>query len=273
VPAPPQPSAKASPPAAATKPAPVPAPAPVRPAEAAKKGPVTTSPPFAATKPAPAIEPPKPAESAKTEPAPPPGLRAPEGPPPLAVSDAGITGLQIAGTVNPNEKEPLFAGYTCCNLHYSGDWASDMNYSAETRIPAGSPIKIVDYSRWRLITEVDGKRIRIGLGYGRSQETLAQFARKLTIDKDLRFRLAAFPPVVQDAIRAAKVLPGMTKEQVLMAVGFPARHETPTIDAPAWKFWHTSRIQYVVRFDERGRVKDIEVDPEARAKVVYGVTK
>jgi hypothetical protein len=217
-------------------------------------------------------EPPKVVEAPKPPP-PPPGLRAPEGPVPLPVADTGIPGLQVEGTVNPNDKEPVFAGYTCCNLHFSGDWASDLNYSADTRIPAGTPIKIVDYGRWRLITEVGGKKLRIGLDYGRRQETLAQYARKLTVDKDLRFRLAAFPAIVQDAIRAAKVLPGMSKEQVVMAVGFPARHETPSVDAASWKFWHTSRIPYTVHFDERGRVKDVEIDPESRGLVVFGAAK
>jgi serine/threonine protein kinase len=263
VPAPAQPSAKAAPPPAAAKSVPAPV---TQPRVAEKKA-------APASKPAPPTETPKVAEAPKVEPPPPSAARAPEGPPPLAVSDTGITALQVEGTVNPKDKEPLFAGYTCCNLHFSGDWVSDLNYSSDTRIPAGSPIKILDYGRWRLITEVEGKKIRIGLDYGRRQETLAQFARKLTVDKDLRFRVASFPAIVQDAIRAGKVLPGMSKEQVLMAVGFPARHETLSVDAPAWKLWHTSRIPYTLHFDDRGRVKDIEVDPESRAKVVYGVAK
>jgi hypothetical protein len=196
--------------------------------------------------------------------------RLPDGTPPSQVTDTGITALQVEGTVNPKDSEPVFAGYTCCNLHYSGDWVSDLNYGSDTLIPAGSPIRIADYGRWHLITELDGKKIRIGLDYGRKKETLAQFARKLTIDKDLRFRMASFPSSVQDAIRAGKVMPGMSKEQVVMAVGFPARHETPTVDAPSWRFWYTSRIQYTVQFDESGRVKGVDVDPDTRPKVVYG---
>jgi hypothetical protein len=258
-----QPAPKAAPPPVAAKPSPTPAPLPPAQRQADKKAQVSPPPVIKG-------DTPKVVEAPKPEAAQPAGPRAPEGPAPLAVSDAGITSLQIEGTVHPNDKEPLFAGYTCCNLHFDGDWVSDLNYSGQTRIPAGSPIKIVDYGRWRLITEVEGKKIRIGLDYGRRQETLAQFARKLTVDKDLRFRLAAFPPIVQDAIRAAKVLPGMSKEQVLMAVGFPARHETPSVSNPDWKFWHTSRIPYTVHFDERGRVKDVEIDPEHRAKVVFG---
>lgn len=236
-------------------------------------------------------EPPKAAESAKpmdpsktAEPArtteasrlaeatkltPPPALRAPEGPPPLAVTDRGIPELQVASTVDPKQKEPKFAAYTCCNLHYDGDWVSDLNYSTLPRIPAGTPIKVVDYGRWRVFTEIGGRKIRLGLDYGRSAETLAQFARKLTVDHDLRFRLAQFPPIVQDAIRAAKLLPGMTKEQVVISVGFPSHYETKSVNDPAWKFWLTSRIAYSVIFDANGRIKDIEIDPGSRSGVVY----
>jgi hypothetical protein len=208
-----------------------------------------------------------PPELATNEPAKP---EAPKltGPVPYTVTDTGIKELQVDGAV-PDGKEPKFAGYTCCNLHASGDWVSDLNYATDTLIPAGSPIKIEDYGRWRVFTELDGKKIRIGLDYGRSNETLAQYARKLTVDKDLRFRMAQFPTDVQNAIRAGKILPGMTKEQLVMAVGFPARHETPSVTAPVWKFWYSSRIQYSVNFDDHGRVKEIQVDPDTRQKLVY----
>ena len=227
----------------------------------AKKAPMQPAP-----APAPKLLPPP--ELATNEPAKaePPKLT---GPVPYTVSDRGIKELQVDGTVNPNDKEPRFAGYTCCNLHASGDWVSDLNYATDTLIPAGSPIKVEDYGRWRVFTELDGKKIRIGLDYGRSSETLAQYIRKLTVDKDLRFRMAQFPTNVQDAIRAGKILPGMTKEQLVMAVGFPARHETPSVNAAVWKFWYSSRIQYSVNFDEHGRVKDIQVDPDTRQKLVY----
>jgi serine/threonine protein kinase len=268
-------ASKSSPPPVSTKPA-APAVAPSTkpaPAPVAESKPLPTPTPPPAAKAAPPLEP-KVAEAPKPSPPapapPPPVVRAPEGPPPLAVSDKGLIDLQIDGTVDPKAKEPRFAGYTCCNLHYSGDWVSDLNYSSDTRIPAGAPIRIVEYGRWRLITEIEGKKIRIGLDYGRRQETLAQFARKLTVDKDLRFRMAAFPASVQDAIHQAKVMPGMSKEQVVMSVGFPARHETPSVDAADWRMWHSSRVPYTLHFDERGRVKEVEIDPESRSKVVFG---
>jgi len=229
--------------------------------------PKSASEPPKAAEPPKAMEPPKVAEAPK--PAAPPVLRAPDGPSPLAVTDTGIAELQIAGTVNPKDKEPKFTAYTCCNLHYDGDWVSDLNYSTLTRIPAGTPIKVVGYGRWRVFTEIGGRKIRLGLDYGRSDETLAQFARKLTVDHDLRFRLAQFPPIVQDAIRAAKLLPGMTKEQVAISVGFPSHYETKSVKDSVWKFWLNSSVSYSVLFDASGRVKDIEIAPGSRSGVVY----
>jgi hypothetical protein len=40
-----------------------------------------------------------------------------------------------------------------------------------------------------------------------------------------------------------------------------------------WKFWHTSRASYLVRFDEQGRVKDIEAEPSIRANVIHDPAK
>lgn len=201
--------------------------------------------------------------------APPRVLRAPDGPPPLHITDAGIPALQVDGTVKPGEKEPLFSAFTCCNLHFSGDWFTDLNYASDVRVPAGTPIKVKGYGRWRVLVELDGKPMRLGLDYGRSGETLAQFARKLTVDRDPRPRIASFPPIVQDAIRNAKLLPGMTREQVVMAVGFPSRYENKSVNAAEWKMWHSSRGSYTVVFDETGRVKDIVVDDWLRENVVY----
>ena len=40
------------------------------------------------------------------------------------------------------EQTPWISGYTCCNLHYDGDWISDANYTDLPFIPAGAPISV-----------------------------------------------------------------------------------------------------------------------------------
>jgi len=87
----------------------------------------------------------------------------------------------------------LPSGYTCCNLHYENDWISDANWSAMPMIPAGASIKVVDYGRYRANVEIDSRKMRLGLDYGR-QQSVEAWAGKLVVSADPRPRIAAMPP-------------------------------------------------------------------------------
>jgi outer membrane protein assembly factor BamE (lipoprotein component of BamABCDE complex) len=80
--------------------------------------------------------------------------------------------------------------------------------------------------------------------------------------------MAAFPPAIRDAILAVKVMPGMTREQVLMAVGYPVAAENPSLDAPTWRYWRDSWSEYQVNFDEKGLVKSVVGDPVSLSRVL-----
>jgi hypothetical protein len=43
----------------------------------------------------------------------------------------------------------------------------------------------------------------------------------------------------------------MTKEQVLMARGYPPAHETPSLDLDTWKYWSSRFVTQTIAF-ERG---------------------
>ena len=61
--------------------------------------------------------------------------------------------LSVLGTMAacssqpPQNESPWLTGYTCCNLHYDGDWISDANYTDLPFIPAGTPISLSRPSR------------------------------------------------------------------------------------------------------------------------------
>lgn len=162
----------------------------------------------------------------------------------------------------------LPAGYTCCNLHYENDWISDANWSSMPMIPAGASIKVVDYGRYRIHVEIDGRKMRLGLDYGR-QQSLDAWANRIVVREDPRGRIATWPAPVRDAVRAGKVTLGMTKEEVIVALGYPPMHATPSLDAPQWKYWHTGFGSFLVVWDNAGRVKDVVADPQTRFGVVH----
>jgi len=148
-------------------------------------------------------------------------------------------------------------GYTCCNLHYDADRISDANWRNLPMIPAGATIRIVSYGFNTAMVEIDGKPLRIAHEYGRDQETLETYVGKLVLPFDPRTRVASWPPEVREAIFRGVVIPGMTREQVLVAVGYPPTHRTFTLDSNVWHLWASRVGRYEVHFNSQGTVEKI----------------
>ena len=145
-------------------------------------------------------------------------------------------------------------GYTCCNFHFDRDWISDANFGNLPMIPAGTRIRVLDYGFNRASVEIDGKPFRIGHDYGRSQESLEQFIAKLVVKSDPKAKIERAPARVREAIQAGRVLPGMTREQVIMAVGYPPTHRTPTLETPVWHVWGSRAGRYEIHWKD-GKVE------------------
>lgn len=178
-----------------------------------------------------------------------------------AVAVALAAGCSKEG-VRPEEKPALMNGYTCCNFHYDKDWINDGNYAQLPMIPVGSPIKVTDYGRYRAHVEIDGKPFRLGLDYGRERETTEQWVAKLIVRDDPKARLAGYPAAVRKTIQSGQVMIGMTKEQVIMALGYPLTNENPRLDAPYWRYWWSSFGEYHVHWNGGGRVSGVTGNPD-----------
>ena len=194
----------------------------------------------------------------------------------LAATAAGITsGCATYG--------PALSGYTCCNFHYDRDrrsvgttrrladryWISDANWSSLPMISAGTPIRTKSYSRYAITVDVDvvyTQEMHLGLDFGRNQN-LVEWARRMIVKEDPRIRIVSWDPLVQRAVRAGKVAIGMTQEQVIVSLGYPPAHETPSLDADRWKYWYGNFDSFLVAWDEERRVREVIADPMTRAAV------
>lgn len=156
-------------------------------------------------------------------------------------------------------------GYTCCNFRYNGDWINDGNYAQLPMIPAGTPILLKRIDRYIAYVEIDGKKYRLGLDYGRTQETTEQWVNKLIVKSDPKARLATYSPAVRKAIQGGQIMVGMSKEQVIMSLGYPMTSENPRFDAPYWRYWWSSWGEYKVHWNGAGRVKEVTGHPETVA--------
>jgi len=165
--------------------------------------------------------------------------------------------------------QPMPEGFLCCNMRTDGNWISDANYaeSGKRIIPAGTPAKVTGYGRYRVFVEIGGTKQALGNDYSRDLD-LGVFAQRYVVTDDPAKKIAAYPAKVQEAIKTARLTPGMTRDQVLMAVGYPMSSENPNLDAKIWRYWLSSFAEFQVMWGADNRVKEISTDPATRTKVV-----
>jgi hypothetical protein len=172
-----------------------------------------------------------------------------------------------ASKISLAEDKP--AGYLCCNMRTDGSWISDINYDENGKkiIPAGTPIKVTGYGHYRVKVDINGKSQAIGNDYSRDL-SLEEFAKRYVVSDDPAGKIAAYPKKIQDAIAHAQIVLGMTREQVLMSVGYPVSSENHNLADKTWRFWLSSFQEFRVRFDDGGRVTDVEGDGDAKSRIL-----
>ena len=132
---------------------------------------------------------------------------------------------------------------------------------------AGTPVKPTGFGRYRVNVEINGAKQSIGNDYSRNLP-MEQFAARWIVTADPKVEMAKWPAKVQQAVKSARVMPGMTRQQVFTAVGYPIADENPNLDAPMLRFWLSSFAEFQVMFDDRGVVKEIMTDPMTKNVIV-----
>lgn len=179
-----------------------------------------------------------------------------------------LCGALAAGLSAPLLAQSMPEGYFCCNMRTDGSWISDINYAEAGKriIAVGTPAKVTGYGRFRVHVDIGGSRQSIGNDYSRDLE-MGAFAQRYIVTEDPKAKLAKYPANIRTAITQARVIPGMTREQVLMSVGYPVSSENPNLDAKVWRFWLDSFAEFQVVFDNSGKVRDISGDPGTKYRV------
>ena len=157
------------------------------------------------------------------------------------------------------------AGYTCCNLRDYGGWISSNNIQGGTLVPVGEPIRITAMKRdYYGYGQVAGREVGLRDDQAKTRADTLAWMDKVIVQDDPRPRVAAWPPEVRAAVAVGRVMRGMTRQQVLMALGHPSRADTPDLAAPAWRYWTAHTDETVdVRFGADGRVAELAGTPAA----------
>lgn len=197
----------------------------------------------------------------------------------LALIDSAIAQVQALPQATATLPSPMLAPtpvgadpgtlYFCCNMRSSGGWISDSNSPdyGKTLIPLGTQAKITGYGRYRVYLEVNGDKQALGNDYSRDLP-MPEFAGRYLVPYNPASRLSAYPALTRRAIQSGRLHLGMTREQVLMSVGYPVTSENPLLDARVWRFSWARGAQYSVYFDANELVKDVVAEAETREVVL-----
>lgn len=173
--------------------------------------------------------------------------------------------LASLAATNPAHSAEKYDGFLCCNMRTDGSWISDSNYaeSGKRVLPAGTPVQVTGFGRYRVNLMIDGKKQSIGNDYSRDLDNAA-FAKRYVTVTDPKAAIASAPAKVRGAIESARITKGMTRDQVLMALGYPISSENPNLDSNLWRFWRSSFAEFQVHFDGAGKVESVTTDPQTK---------
>lgn len=133
------------------------------------------------------------------------------------------------------------------------------NYHTGILVPINSPIKITDMGRKKIkirLPELDDSKFVIINAKKHSKKNMPEIKDRMLGTK--KVSLKKFSKNVQEAIMSGEIIEGMTKEETLLAYGYPPAHVTPTTEANQWTYWVTKWNRIVITFknDKIKKIKD-----------------
>lgn len=192
----------------------------------------------------------------------------------------------------PSYAQTLADGFLCCTVRFeyyrNVNRASDANWvEFRSHLQAGTPVKVSAYqarSPYANTSQVVGAQSAKPYEFliaGDKKELVLKnedtqhlspkdYLGQLVVTTDPKVRIETFSPEIKEAIASGRVMVGMTKEQVIMALGYPLKKENLNlVSSPMWRYYYGSFDEIFVVFETDGKVRAIEGLPFTLADAVY----
>ncbi len=184
----------------------------------------------------------------------------------FTVSIIAASGCATAPTRDTVRQQPVLADtvYLANNIHAQDDVqhlsASYANWTDMERhrlIPVNSRVTIHDWRGGLAIRVLDADVPPVIMEYNADwmRLTKEEYIEEITVAEPLD--LDHLSGIDREGIEDGEAKTGMSKEGTRIALGYPARHTTPSLEDDEWTYWRNRWIRYMVVFDEDGKVKDI----------------
>ncbi|WP_444994782.1 hypothetical protein [Aliikangiella sp. IMCC44359] len=132
-----------------------------------------------------------------------------------------------------------------------------VNYQQAGLIPMCTEVELVELSGKRLVFKVKSTGVQYTLDRHRSTADLAVYLHDYFGTNCNKEKLNDLSDIDKEGIKKGKALRGMSKDAVILAIGLPPKHKTPSLESNQWRYWLNRWKTMVVEFDDSGKVSAI----------------
>jgi len=160
------------------------------------------------------------------------------------------------GSVADEKDQTYYAQHTFYTFKNRYD---STNYHTDTLIPINTEIKVTDIgsrSMEFIIPSMGNMEIKYKNIPKYSKMDMEGSKKRLLGTS--KVNISKYSKDIQEAIKNGEIKLKMTKEEVLLAYGYPPAHVTPTTDSNQWTYWKTRWDKTILYFKDNKvyKIKD-----------------
>lgn len=176
----------------------------------------------------------------------------------------------LSGCMADKFPQPI-EGYTCCNLRAQYGWISSDNQQRGDLVPLGAPVKLESIKKkYYVYGTLAGNDVAFRDDSAKTEADTMRWIQRVVVSEDPLQRMGAWPAEVKTAVQATRVMVGMTRDQVAMAVGHPSPNDTKDLEGDTWRYWTGIDDNPVdVHFNAEGQVDHIGGSVMSRRVMVF----
>ncbi len=152
--------------------------------------------------------------------------------------------------------------YNRYNLHYitergqnRGSFANWTQYPGHDFVPYNSKLWVDPSGRRIYFTTDNGVSIEWEYNPDRMMMSAWEYVNLIMSPTPVSYE--GLSEVDRQGIEAGRAMVGMSKQGVLVALGYPAKHRTLSLEQDRWVYWKGRHNAYMVEFDDSGKVVSI----------------
>jgi len=176
----------------------------------------------------------------------------------VAVGLAGCGGARGGRPVPSSRVGQVF--FLCCNLRYDPKRPeiTDSIAAQGTVVPFATRVEVQKVTRDSVVfTPAGHPAITLDYEHG-GRVPFDTFLSRLFVTEDPRLKLKKVPARQVKLVEKGTIVPGMSRDQVLLAVGYPPADRTPSLEAATWIYGDGGGSDAFVVYFDGDRVSSVQ---------------